>query len=114
MPALIRPPGLNGKVRALLKVMGNEASAATLRMLSASGPLTTAQVAERLGVSHSRGAHRVLVDLRDQGLVTSTTIDGRGTLEWTVVADALPRAAQRWLDFASGAPIDDDEPPAQA
>lgn len=100
---MIRPPGQSPEVVAVIEVMGSQARTEILRMLSIDGPLTTSEIARRLQIEHPRGAHRHLVDLRDAGFVQSESIDGRGTIRWSVVPEELPRAAQRWLDYASGA-----------
>lgn len=86
----------------MIEVMGSQARTEILRMLSIDGPLTTSEIARRLDIGHPRGAHRHLVELSDAGFVRSESIDGRGTIRWSVVPEELPRAAQRWLAYASG------------
>jgi DNA-binding transcriptional ArsR family regulator len=102
VPRLIEPPGQSQEVIAVMEIMGSRAASAILNMLSTEGPLITAEIARRLRIDYNRGAHRLLVDLRKAGLVKSESVDGRGTMRWSVVPEELPRAAKKWLDYVSG------------
>ena len=104
MPRLTEPPGMPLEVVTAIETIGNRARTQVLRLLATEGPLTAAELAERLGATKP-SVHNHLAALEASGLVTgdleASLRPGR-TVRWSADRARVQRLAETWARYATG------------
>lgn len=106
MPPLIVPPQMPLEVEKLLDAIGGKSNTEVLHQLAIS-PKTTAELVVAIGSSERSRVHRILQVLESAGLVSADVPPelrkGRGSrLTWSTNVDAVERAGDLWLSYATG------------
>ena len=104
MPRLTEPPGMPQEVVTAIETIGNRARTEILRLLALHGPLTAAELAERLGATKP-GVHKHLAALEAEGLVAGDVEalrrPGR-TVRWQTEGQRAQQLAEIWVQYVTG------------
>lgn len=104
MPSLIRPPDMPEDVVQAIETMGNRARTEILRELITHGPLTTQEIAERIGATRI-AARAHLLAMEEAGVVAAdvpaSTRPGR-VVHWSAEGDRAEALAATWADYVTG------------
>lgn len=107
VPRLSTPPTMPKELLAIISAIGNSARIEMLRQLS-SGAMSTRELADAVGVEHSRILRHLAV-LEDLDLVVADHDRGqrRGVgrvVLWTTNRKSVEELGRRWTDYATGRP----------
>lgn len=108
MPRLAHPAGMPEEVWAINEIFGNSARIEILHRLAREGPLTTTELASRIGATNA-GTHNHLRMLEEAGLIRADVDQevrhGR-TVRWSRVDGRVRGVLERLSAYING-----DEPP---
>lgn len=104
MPRLTEPPEMPREVADAIEVIGNRARTELLHQLAEHGPLTTTELADRIGAPRT-STHTHLVQLEAARLVVADEPSGSRAgrvVRWSVDRDRIRELAEAWRGYAAG------------